>query len=269
MDLVLRAAARPHQLRRDATAAGASPTCARSGIHTASSDPAASSLANVRASSRSVFARAWRIPVSDGLTTTHLRDMRLEDPRDLPRVAASPQAPPDHPGQGSRRTARAAPASSRSAQPSEPRPSSTIATSQKSRCTSNPTALTTHLLALGSNRTGEQWANDTDGFALEAQPGKSQGRPLKSPGSNSPSRKTGLPNMRSPRRPLSRSPDPSPAGTRTTALKRHSHAPKSERVARARPARPPDACFSSSPAVSGLTIGVLARAQERVRRSTR
>ena len=43
---------------------------ARSGIQTASSDPAASSLASVRASRRSVFARAWRIPVSDGLTTS-------------------------------------------------------------------------------------------------------------------------------------------------------------------------------------------------------
>ena len=41
-----------------------------SGIQTASSDPAASNRANVRASSRSVFARAWRIPVSRGLTTT-------------------------------------------------------------------------------------------------------------------------------------------------------------------------------------------------------
>ena len=41
-----------------------------SGIHTASSSPAASSLANARASSRSVFARARLIPVSCGLTTT-------------------------------------------------------------------------------------------------------------------------------------------------------------------------------------------------------
>jgi hypothetical protein len=41
----------------------------RSGIQTASSDPAANNRASVRASSRSVFARAWRIPVSDGLTT--------------------------------------------------------------------------------------------------------------------------------------------------------------------------------------------------------
>jgi hypothetical protein len=41
-----------------------------SGIHTDSSSPDHNSLANVRASSRSVFARACVIPVSSGLTTT-------------------------------------------------------------------------------------------------------------------------------------------------------------------------------------------------------
>jgi hypothetical protein len=41
-----------------------------SGSQTASSSPAANSLASVRASSRSVFARARPIPVSCGLTTT-------------------------------------------------------------------------------------------------------------------------------------------------------------------------------------------------------
>jgi hypothetical protein len=42
------------------------------------------------------------------------------------------------------------------------------------------------------------WANDIDGSALAAQPGKSQGRPPKSPGSNSPILQNGLPNPRSP-----------------------------------------------------------------------
>jgi hypothetical protein len=40
-----------------------------SGTQTSSSDPAANSRASARASSRSVFARAWRIAVSAGLTT--------------------------------------------------------------------------------------------------------------------------------------------------------------------------------------------------------
>jgi hypothetical protein len=47
-----------------------------------------------------------------------------------------------------------------------------------------------------------RWANDIDGSALAAQPGKSQGRPLKSPGSNSPIVQNGLPNLRSPKEPL-------------------------------------------------------------------
>jgi hypothetical protein len=50
------------------------------------------------------------------------------------------------------------------------------------------------------NTTGELRANDTDGFALEAQPGKSQGRPLTSTGSK-PIAQIGLPNMRSPKAP--------------------------------------------------------------------
>ena len=43
-----------------------------SGAHTPSSSPAHNNLASVRASSRSVFARAWRIPVSLGETTITL-----------------------------------------------------------------------------------------------------------------------------------------------------------------------------------------------------
>ena len=40
-----------------------------SGIHTLSNDPAANNFASVRASRRSVLARAWRMPVSLGETT--------------------------------------------------------------------------------------------------------------------------------------------------------------------------------------------------------
>src|SRR3954454_9117351 len=43
------------------------------------------------------------------------------------------------------------------------------------------------------------WANDIDGSALAAQPGKSQGRPLKRPGSNTPIVQNGLPSLRSPK----------------------------------------------------------------------
>ena len=96
------------------------------------------------------------------------------------------------------------------------RPSATIATSQKSRWTSSATALTRppRRRRLGENR----WANDIDGSALAAQPGKSQGRPLKSPGSK-PIAQNGLPSLRSPEGPcpsrpnLSRPPDDTGAFT--------------------------------------------------------
>jgi hypothetical protein len=45
------------------------------------------------------------------------------------------------------------------------------------------------------------WANDKDGFALAAQPGKSQGRPLKTSGSKPIVRWIGLPSLRSPEGP--------------------------------------------------------------------
>jgi hypothetical protein len=56
------------------------------------------------------------------------------------------------------------------------------------------------LLAVG-DEWENRWANDIDGSALAAQPGKSQGRPLKSSGSK-PIVQNGLPNLRSPRKPL-------------------------------------------------------------------
>jgi hypothetical protein len=58
-----------------------------------------------------------------------------------------------------------------------------------------------HLILLAVVDSGEnRWANDIDGSALAAQPGKSQGRPLKSPGSK-PIVQNGLPSLRSPERP--------------------------------------------------------------------
>ena len=47
-----------------------------------------------------------------------------------------------------------------------------------------------------------RWANDIDGSALAAQPGKSQGRPTKSPGSTRPSRKTACPACVLPKAPV-------------------------------------------------------------------
>jgi hypothetical protein len=56
-----------------------------------------------------------------------------------------------------------------------------------------------HLLLLSLLRPREKlWANDTDAFALGAQPDKSQGRPPKSPGLRAHHPRTGLPILRSP-----------------------------------------------------------------------
>src|SRR4051812_26275194 len=75
------------------------------------------------------------------------------------------------------------------------------------------------LLAKLENR----WANDIDGSALAAQPGKSQGRPLKSPGSK-PIAQSGLPSLRSPEGPCPSRPNLSPAPDDTGAFKEQFHA---------------------------------------------
>src|SRR5680860_1565980 len=77
-------------------------------------------------------------------------------------------------------------------------PPSAIATSQKSRWMSRPIDLIA--LLLGDLTGGEQVDNDSDGFVLGAQPGGSQGRPLKSR-ARSPSRRNGLSSLRSPESP--------------------------------------------------------------------
>jgi hypothetical protein len=68
-----------------------------------------------------------------------------------------------------------------------------------------------------------RWANDMDGSALAAQPGKSQGRPLKSPGSK-PIAQNGLPSLRSPEDPCPSRPDLSRPPDDTDAFKEHFHA---------------------------------------------
>jgi hypothetical protein len=116
-----------------------------SGIHTDSSSPDHNSLARVRASSRSVFARARVIPVSSGLTTTtrstcgsRIRAISQQLPvtsnatrSDRTRFAASKPSPSGV--LGTRPAVRTW-------------PSSQIATTQKSRCTSKPIARPTHLI---------------------------------------------------------------------------------------------------------------------------
>jgi len=68
-------------------------------------------------------------------------------------------------------------------------PASAIATSQKSRCTSSPIALTLAPSVDDTDDSGELWANDTDGSALAAQPGQSQGAATEFSGSDAHRRK--------------------------------------------------------------------------------
>jgi hypothetical protein len=84
-----------------------------------------------------------------------------------------------------------------------------------------------HLILLASTTQENRWANDIDGSALAAQPGKSQGRPLKSPGSK-PIVQNGLPNLRSPERPCPSRPNLSPTPDVTQALEHQFHAPKGD-----------------------------------------
>ena len=117
-----------------------------------------------------------RIPVSAG-SPPQPGDVRLEDSRDLPRVPRHLQRHPVRSlqarGQHLQRRRR----------PRDPtrradRAILTTATSQKSRCTSNPIALPTDLLrhSCTTNRENQR-ANDNDRYVLTAHPGKSQGRP--------------------------------------------------------------------------------------------
>ncbi len=176
---------------------------ASSGTHKASSEPDASSFASARASRRSVFARAWRMPVSCGLTTTTRATWGS-------MMRAISHAPP------------VTSTTTRSCGPRLPAKSSSdsgvvsirpggsdlpvLDDRDLTEATVNIQTDRSHLLLLllwlllGENR----WANDSDGFVLSAPPGKSQGRPPKSR-ARSPSTRTGLPSLRSPRRPLSRS----------------------------------------------------------------
>ena len=87
-----------------------------------------------------------------------------------------------------------------------------------------------HSLLLAVDRLGEnRWANDIDGSALAAQPGKSQGRPLKSPGSK-PIAQNGLPNLRSPEGPCPSRPNLSRPPDDTGAFTEQFHAARSSRA---------------------------------------
>jgi hypothetical protein len=126
--------ARRPSLRRSARVAS-------SGSHKPSSEPEANSFASARASSRSVFARAWRMPVSLGLTTSTLAtcgSMMRAISQAFPVTSSATRSL--LPRLCANSSSRSGVVSIRPAERSSP--SSEIATSQKSRCTSSPMSLT-------------------------------------------------------------------------------------------------------------------------------
>src|SRR3954453_12431259 len=80
-----------------------------------------------------------------------------------------------------------------------------------------------HSVLLAVDDGENRWANDIDGSALAAQPGKSQGRPLKSPGSK-PIAQNGLPSLRSPEGPCPSRPTLGRPPDDTGAFKEQFHA---------------------------------------------
>jgi hypothetical protein len=111
-----------------------------------------------------------------------------------------------------------------------------------------------HSILLVVDAWENRWANDIDGSALAAQPGKSQGRPMKSPGSNTPIAQNGLPSLRSPEGPcpsrpnLSRPPDDTDAFKEAVSCRDMQR--RRDSTTRAR--------FAWNPAVWDQRVGVLA-----------
>jgi hypothetical protein len=139
----------------------------------------------------------------------HPVHIRLEDPCGLPSSTAHLHRDPvrRHKARGSVSSASGVVAT----RPAErTTPSSQIATSQKSRSRSRPTARPTHLnndctashLPTRLTERENQRANDTDRYVLAAQPGRVAGAATQQPRARSPSSKTAC-RPRSPKRPLS------------------------------------------------------------------
>src|SRR5215207_7788415 len=152
-----------------------------SGAHTVSSIPIAASLASVLASSRSVLALARLICGSLRVLATSTRATRRSSRSTIspaPLVASSATTSSlarlcaNNPGSATLVAIRPA---------DRTLPSSQIATSQKSRWMSIPIRRIPPPSSMLEREDG--CAHDTDGHVLTAHPGKSQGRPRTTPGS--------------------------------------------------------------------------------------
>ena len=165
--------------------------------------PRPGACASARASRRSVFALAPRISGVGGGGDHHPGDAGVDDSRHLPGVARDLQGDLVVCAEAAGEELQLLRELSRPARSSGISAPSAIATSQKSRWMSRPIdlILITLLILVWESR----WTNDSDGFVLEAQPGRSQGRPMKSRALGR-SRKDGLSSLRSPEGPCSGGP---------------------------------------------------------------
>lgn len=134
-----------------------------------------------------------------------------------PTRCPSPQARPNHPVPSSGRTAQAPAGAPRSGPPSAPPIGDDL---DLAEIAVNVQRYGSHIVSPRHRPITRRtwWANDIDGSALAAHPGKSQGRPMKSSGSPRPSSKNGLPSLRSPEGPMSRSAEPKPAAAQHQRL---------------------------------------------------
>ena len=213
VDLVLRArsASAPNCSRR--ASRRRSTRQRSSGIHTDSSSPDHNSLAKVRASSRSVFARACVIPVSSGLTTTtrstcgsRIRATSQQLPvtsnatrSDDTRLCASNVKPSGVLG--------TRPAGAHLAVLADRDHAEVTVNVQSDRSTDPPRQRHPHLHQLVDVQRENQRDNDTDRYVLAAQSRQVAGAAERKARARSPSRKPAYPPAFSQQSPCPGSPD--------------------------------------------------------------
>ena len=189
----------------------------------------------------------------------HAVNVRLEQPRDLPRAAGHLQRHPIRPAADSRPASRSPPACSRTRPAERTTPSSQIATTQKSRCTSRPIARpaqpdnpTIHLptrITCGET----QRDNDTDRYELKAQSRQVAGAAERKARARSPSRKPACPPTFSQKAPVPDQPNLRTAPDRPSKQEFHAARRSSRRAAYRGPAGSGmPSCLQIPLAVGGL-----------------
>ena len=180
--------------------------------------------------------------------------MRLKDPRDLPRVARHLQRDPVDGVKALRdQLQRLRPSLDPTRRPR--RPPSTIATAQKSRCTSSATALTSPSSPL-TTRAGEPAGKRHRRIRAHSATGQVAGAATEKPGLKPAHRpQTACPACVLPESPSSQSTEPKPAPGHDRRLTAQFHAPK----AAAQRSRLPDCSLEAEATAGGGALLELPR----------